>query len=812
MKLTKIAVGRRGELALVAVGIVATMLISGRAFADDPDYSTYVQLKASDKVEDKAASTSWQSALHWSDNAAPSSDKNYYVPAGRTLVHHHTKDNAAANTWNGGQLAVAGTFHAYVSIGNNNGCLVPDLVLLPGSEISTDCYGPFYVYNSTTSRVTVAGTMENPAVISQHYYNSDKSRNHSIYANFVGTPSSALVYTRPNVNYKGTILGKGFPFYCHLHDYPFRNYGGTFILRGANTYVKLAEGRAFNWPNTALRVEDGAVLVPYYSSTFNDNTKNMYLRSLALEEGQLSFNRNSSSNVLFPIINVTEGLSFGDGAVIAVPEAVKSYIPYRTPEGVQNDGKMFRLANLTGTAAANLPNVSNVKICYLTNTIESVGLGLRFYDGENGLKDLYIAASDVVAMTNANIESTSGDKIQYSAFQSGHAGDWTNLETPPSDSTLHYWAKQRLCFFQDTELPNATLTIDANSSWKAGSRLTFKVFNLPTGRSFGLWSSNSQRTLTADRLNIVKNSTAVENATLYVFASLTLTVNADVCGYGDLLLRNNSQQAGTVVLSHVNTNFHGRLTIQQKSDTPTKYLFAAVLSDARNFGGAYTMNTNTYNAITFDFFPNLSVTNDVAFTDPTRNMLVTGGAKFTVNAGKTLTLSNQVTFAGELVKAGAGTLELAGTTRFIDGAAATAPVATTNVLTVSAGALKVSAKDAAKGLAVSFAEGTKLIIPADSEYGYCNTLWDTPLTINTTSGKLPVEVEMTGNEGADDITVPICTFNATAVADIPETAFKVLRASNGFRQKGAVTKRMNGDGSVTYLATLGRFGMQFIIR
>ena len=427
MKLTNLAFGWD---TLVFAGMVAAMLISGRAFADDPDYSTYVQLAASDTVEDKAASTSWQSALHWSDSAAPSSDKNYYVPAGRTLVHHHTKDNAAANTWNGGQLAVAGKFHVYVSIGNNNGCLVPDLVLLPGSEISTDCYGPFYIYNSTTSRVTVAGTLENPAVLSQHYYNSDKSRNHSIYANFVGTSSSALVYTRPDVSYKGNILGKGYPFYCYLHDYPFKNYGGTLMLRGANTYVRLAEARTFNWPNTALRVEDGAVLVPYYGGTSNGNTTNMYLRSFALEDGQLHFNRNSSPNVLFPVINVTEGLSFGEGAVIVVPSAVGSYIPYRTPEGSPNGGKMFHLANLSGTAAANLPDLSNVKLCYDPDTIDVIGVGLQFYDGENGSKDLYIAAPDVVAMTNANVETTSGDKIQYSAFQSGHAGDWTNLDWP----------------------------------------------------------------------------------------------------------------------------------------------------------------------------------------------------------------------------------------------------------------------------------------------------------------------------------------------------------------------------------------------
>ena len=802
---------------LLVAGTVSLVLFgTARLFADSPDYSTYVQLTESD-TGTGATTTSWRSKLHWSDNAAPSSGKNYYVPAGLTLVHPHAADSADNNTWKGGQLAVAGIFHVYANVGDKNGCLIPDLVLLDGAEIRTDCYGPFNIYNDVTGTVTVAATMAHPAVISHHYYNTEKVRANSLRANFTGTSSSALVYTRPLVNYNGVELANGdAPFELRLLDYSFKNYPGTLMLRGINTYAKLIESRALNWPNTALRVEDGAIFEPYYITSngnlsYNDNTKNMYLRSLAIDGGQLSLNRNSTYNVLVPLVNVTEGISFGKGSVIAVPTKIKDYIPFVTPDGAPNDGKMFRVANLTGAATANLPDVSNAKICYLTNSMEAVGLGLRFYDGENGSKDLYIAASDIVAMTNANTETTSGDNIQYSAFQSGHADDWTNLETPSADSTLHYWNTAKLCFFQNTELPNATLTIGANASWKIGERLTFKEINFHTGYSFGLWYTNDTRTITANRLNIVKRAAADENATIYVFKDLTLNVNADVCGTGNLLMRNNSKQGGTVALGHINTNFHGRLTVKQNSDSTTKYQFTAVLNDARNFGGAYTMGTNTYNAITFDFFPNLSVTNDAAFTEPTRNMLITGGAQFTVAEGKTLTLANQVTYAGELVKAGAGTLELAGTSRFIDGAAATVPVAGTNVLTVAAGALKVSAKDAAEGLAVSFAEGTKLVVPADSEYGYCNTKWNAPLTINTTSGKLPVEVALTSSiDGTQPFTVAICTVNSTAAGSLPADVFNVRKIGD-LRCK-SVTTRSNADGSVTYLANFSLNGTKFIIR
>ena len=785
-----------------------TFLALCAAFADDP-YADYVKLT---RTDDKNNS-SWNAVGGWSDGREPHSDTNYYVSGTLYRIHNLTDTN---RFWNGGQLVIAGVFYSAVSSGDKYGPYIPDLVLLPGAHVQTECYGPIYVspYDSSVyGTVTVKGTAENPSRISQYYKesftSSGSARSHSLMAKFHGTADSYLTFTRPMKN-GNTVLERG--FYCRAEAATFADYPGTFKVFGSNTIFRLNAANAFNWPNTAFIAEDGVDLALYYNDTYNNSTKNTYFRSFKATGAKVAFNYNSTANATFPVVNVTDSFVCDGGTAVRIANAtVDKFIGGMTAD--DPSGKALKLAHLTGTAAANVGDLTDVSLRGSGDLPPPVtNVTLLAVDAGGGAKDVYIASPGIVTMTNANIETTGASGTQYSAFAAGHAGDWSNLETPPSNSTLHYWGKQKICFFQNTELPNATLTIGANSSWKAGSRLTFKEVNMLAGLSFGLWSSNSQRTLTAERMNIWKRSAAVESATIYVFASLTLNINADLCGNGNLLIRNNSDQAGTVALSHINTNFHGRLIVQQTSDWKTKYRFTAILNDARNFGGAYTMSTNTYNAITFDYFPKLSVTNDATFVEPTRNMLINRGVQFTVNAGKTLTLANQVTYAGELVKAGAGTLELAGTTRFINGAEATAPVATTNMLTVSAGALKVSAKDAAKGLAVSFAEGTKLIIPADSEYGYCNTLWDAPLTIDTTSGKLPVEVEMTGNEGTGDITVPICTFNATAAAGIPETAFAVKNMANGFRPKASVTKRTNGDGSVTYLATLGRFGTQFLIR
>ena len=130
---------------------------------------------------------------------------------------------------------------------------------------------------------------------------------------------------------------------------------------------------------------------------------------------------------------------------------------------------------------------------------------------------------------------------------------------------------------------------------------------------------------------------------------------------------------------------------------------------------------------------------------------------------------------------------------------------------MSAGALKISSAEAGDGLAVKFSGSARLIVPAASEFGWRNVKWSAPLTVATTSGKLPVEIEPTGNAGTS-ITVPICTFSAAAVQNVPETTFAVQKMSNGFSAKSAVTKRTNDDGSVTYLVRMGTSGTQLLLR
>ena len=57
----------------------------------------------------------------------------------------------------------------------------------------------------------------------------------------------------------------------------------------------------------------------------------------------------------------------------------------------------------------------------------------------------------------------------------------------------------------------------------------------------------------------------------------------------------------------------------------------------------------------------------------------------------------------------------------------------------------------------------------------------------------------------------ICTLNATAAAGIGTETFDVRKVSASVRCKG-VEKRTNADGSVSYVATVGKSGIVVIVR
>ena len=237
------------------------------------------------------------------------------------------------------------------------------------------------------------------------------------------------------------------------------------------------------------------------------------------------------------------------------------------------------------------------------------------------------------------------------------------------------------------------------------------------------------------------------------------------------------------------------------------------LNDGRNLGGEYE-EEDAWRALTFANYVYVTAAANLDFTAPTRGFCVERGARFDVGEGKTVRIGAPFTFAGELVKLGAGRLILGGPARFIDGAAETAPLAGTNVLTVSAGTLGVAATNALDGVAVSFASGTALSVDpgaADADvlnYGAVCLKWATPFTV-AGGGALPVTfaANFTPENGIPRFEAAICTVSSTVAQDL------TFAPQNGYgKYKLTIVPRSNADGSVTFVASFTFRGFQISFR
>lgn len=235
------------------------------------------------------------------------------------------------------------------------------------------------------------------------------------------------------------------------------------------------------------------------------------------------------------------------------------------------------------------------------------------------------------------------------------------------------------------------------------------------------------------------------------------------------------------------------------------------IADARNLGGAFTADDNTYSAITIQNQSLVTLTDSVSFDEPTRGVFVKTSARFSVPRDETLTFASTLTLGGELWKEGAGTLALGGTVQFFDGAVRPDPVAGTNVVRVKAGLVRPVTTNGTDGIAFVFEDGAGLLLDAsdDAGYGLYLAKSGSGLTADSASGKVPVSWS-NAPAGTTTVTCPVLT--AATTADLDALAAKLALGRLPRRTLRAQTVRSNADGTVTLLATFESSGMTLLIR
>lgn len=272
------------------------------------------------------------------------------------------------------------------------------------------------------------------------------------------------------------------------------------------------------------------------------------------------------------------------------------------------------------------------------------------------------------------------------------------------------------------------------------------------------------------------------NLSPYISSCLQLVAD-EICGAGDLKLssyrgaKQKGTNSGRIKLDGLNTNFTGRVYFDQayyekKSGETIEYVIPDLdthvwlyVTDGRNLGGPLT--NFSHRALTVNDYGRLVALNDVTLDQANRGVLVNWVGQFDVpNAGDTLTIKNPLTLNGTLRKCGAGELVLGGRLRFAtndDESEVGAPNAEgcSNVVTVAEGSLRVAAKDALNGAAVTFMRGTALTVDPFAEgevktCGLCNVLEGGSLAAE--DGKIPVAFKLPADfEKGPALMAAICT-------------------------------------------------------
>ena len=769
---------------LVAVG--CALVSAFVAFADGVDpYADYIRLTANDKT-DSLSTTSWNRKGNWDIEGEDFlTDANYYVPADKTLVAWG-RATTPAGKWAGGQLVVAGTLLTYVNSNKDNAPKFDDLVFLGGSTLNDrSSYGSI----NWPSRITVLAPNDNPLLVKSSLTSGSSSYSIKFNALFCGDPDSGIRFEIPDNAKVKSLL--------YLTE-TFSNYYGTVTIAGTNTRLVASDANNRLVLPGKLVVEDSVVFTPPADRV-------AFLGGLDAE-GEVALAKSGAKTDA--TLSITNSLRVADGGRLTVSGFAEADLYNRAIDAAAKGRRIaLQIGTLSGAAAQDEQDVADAKVWMGGDEYtEAFDWKIFTEDAGDGTKNLFVGATNIATCIKDG--SAGASKTDTTLWAGGV------LPTEGCD----FYFRNRANVFTDWDYTQSRIIFGTKTSGKYGghywsgaaTEIDAKAYYVIANMTWTIYGAPS------------KKWRHVKGGVFTIFTGCTASMNMNTEDYYPFRIESELRGKGAIVfktfsdrvsafraeLTNLNTNFHGRVLFFGYAD-PGKY--NTVLGDARNWGGEFLADADTYSAVTLGTNTCVYVTNNVCFNEPTRGIFLKNGTpRFKVKEGFTLTLSNQVTFATTLTKEDAGVLELGGTARFMDGQAETAPVEGQNGLLVAAGALKVSSKEACDGLAISFAEGAKLVIPAQSADGLYDVKWDAPLASSAADGKLAVAIDTTGATLPEQgFTTTLATLNATAAEGVPADFFKVEKVP-GYTCIG-VTKRTT-DAGVAYDATFEKHGVLLIMR
>ncbi|MBR4652782.1 MAG: hypothetical protein IKO72_05420 [Kiritimatiellae bacterium] len=778
-----------------------------------------------------------------SEPTAPMPGKKYYVPSGAQMsagcgLAEHL-------VFAGDELVIGGNLVPFTAMGY--GATVTNLVFLPGGNYK--CFAPnnrylrgtAYIQGTSSSPMTLscpssAGIME--FGVNLH---GDSSAWMQI---FKGSANDrrGFQFTGTNENYFGTIEVTA-NSHTALGPWPMP---AKVIVRSGCSLIGSARNNTAEPSRFSIRALDLADGSTFYMQQAIDAYSKMDSSGrgmLRAEVGDLTLSSGSllvyggghSTNAFF---EVTNSLAVTGPVTVVNPvsfeQACNASFVQRRP--------LIKLApDATGTLSESDFVISNVASRMKYGLPKS---SLIVENGTDGSRTLALDVERVVTMEYQNTYS-GGTNWFTEAYReiSGLTKYWWNdheavspdkdyyIPTPSEESLRNKYFPPGYSVF-----PGRSLIAENAYFWIGEIATTGCYFNdlIMVGGSITTCQNSGGEQHWDGKLTLYSESSTT---TVKSYDSRKLIFRAELAGPGTLKIstytptRLLSSMNGITELAGINTNFTGKIYVTCPYAEPTgagetgsvpneNQKVTLRISDGRNLGGA--RSEFTYDAVKLDQMSVLKVLATATLDAQNRGMFVQGMARFDIDSGAMFTVSNTLTLAGLLRKEGEGTLALGGDLRFIDGAVSTAPLATTNVLAVKAGAVKPLATNVLDGAALVFAEGGKLAFdinpdaPGMKEFGFVGRRWATPIArADGFTGRIPVAFDVTRSPAGPPLSSWELGLVTVADAASAESIAEMLQpvnpyTGNGFRVK--IEVRENADGSATVCATFSPAGTCLIMR
>ena len=546
--------------------------------------------------------------------------------------------------------------------------------------------------------------------------------------------------------------------------------------------------------------------------------------------GALTINKNSSLVLAYETNHVSVGsLTFGEGTKLVIggrwwkengaykgetgrivaTDSFSMTGPVTVETGCQvivPDGVAHKVPILTVPLGSALDKDDFVFSPCLTNCVQ-VGEFVVDEDEAAGTKTLCIAFEPVVLLetmdrgvgySSATYPSSLTDATHWSDGQLPHAGAHY-LVIAPQGATVNEF---KFCT-EDLRTRSGTVYDDI---WRSDYDDEFAGDSLSLGKNVCLAVLCKKFTVKKLRLldgggiqkgqwvtsPTLAGNVEVVSGTAYlgVMEGSTFNIEAPVTGSGALRLPGPltswSSRNGVAKFSDL-SGFKGRMIVMEYAEQETgagkghwptynESYQTLLVKDAKSFGG--TMDALDYQGVRFGRYSRLKTTaaqvtlpaslNRGIYIDGTYGGIVYAdqtdkGVPHVLEVGVPLTLN------GKMVKEGPGCLKLAGPVRFGTGATET-PSANKNVIEVREGSLEAASADCLDGVAMTFADATKLVVKLDpaNAYGLKDVKEATPFTLTGTLTKLPIEFDTSACVGRKDetFTCGVLTVKNSSVAAV----------------------------------------------